>query len=732
MRQIFWTGFESFQGMFADAVKWERLVFEDVAAHTAVSSAGTDEDPVDVKKWSTNRENMVKDPQIFLFREVLLVCRRTDKDKFVLAASPVRVSSIVLSPQTVFDLKEEGHAPRSVRLMYGEYTYTIVAVSPERRNALKAAISEVLSRALVEDKVSPRRRQSSDVLLSTTTFTRPDIRSMVVEREEESSPEDAAMLALIAALLEETESPPTPAAPATPVKADGDLLQLPEGVELSGDQSSSLLRRKAALRKGSARDETPTRPSVSDKAGSTGAGASEGVRRVSQDEDSDPMLVSAAGEEQMVLQFVKGELLLMAGTRGKLIEYVTCPQARGILCQAPQKGKDSSLLKRKVGANTMLAKTSDAKFMAAFLLTYRLIIAPSALLAALQARFEFPDTDNEIEHIDLTSSQQQSAFQQNNRETRIKVLTVLEAWVRDYWHDFAIDPALLAALRSFLKVLVEYGYDQFSTYCEQLIAEQTKSWAARPAAVVPARVNSGPLASIMLHSDPAVLATQLTAYDAAIFNRIKPVEFLNHVIKPKKKAQGIVDGATFTSNLNEFIERFDKESYWVQAEVVAQQTPKEQAGMISKFAEVVRHCLAQRNLYSVFAIVGALGFPKIRKLKDAWDLVPRKVARYLQQLEETIMNPSKNMKNYREVLRKLEHEDPEAAILPFIPVVLKDLLFMNEGNDDQVESMINFDKLRMMAGYVLDLHERNIRGYYERPDPGFQAYLAVACVAPDE
>jgi hypothetical protein len=39
-------------------------------------------------------------------------------------------------------------------------------------------------------------------------------------------------------------------------------------------------------------------------------------------------------------------------------------------------------------------------------------------------------------------------------------------------------------------------------------------------------------------------------------------------------AQGIVDGATFTRNLNEFIERFDKESYWVQAEVLTQQSAK--------------------------------------------------------------------------------------------------------------------------------------------------------------
>ena len=39
--------------------------------------------------------------------------------------------------------------------------------------------------------------------------------------------------------------------------------------------------------------------------------------------------------------------------------------------QAPREGKDSSLLKRKVGAGSMLAKTTDQNFLSAFLLTYR-------------------------------------------------------------------------------------------------------------------------------------------------------------------------------------------------------------------------------------------------------------------------------------------------------------------------------------------------------------------------
>jgi hypothetical protein len=41
---------------------------------------------------------------------------------------------------------------------------------------------------------------------------------------------------------------------------------------------------------------------------------------------------------------------------------------------------------------------------------------------------------------------------------------------------------------------------------------------------------------------------------------------------------------------------------------------------------------------------------------------------------------------------------------------------MHEGNSEEVEKMINFDKLRMLAKYVLDLTDLTDRAYTEKPD----------------
>ena len=223
------------------------------------------------------------------------------------------------------------------------------------------------------------------------------------------------------------------------------------------------------------------------------------------------------------------------------------------------------------------------------------------------------------------------------------------------------------------------------------------------------------------------------------------------------------------------------------AEVATQTTAKSQAAMIDKFAEVARRCLAHHNFFSVFAILGALDFPDVRRLADAWALVSKQVRRLptrgsvlavtlfllllllllqavktVTQLQSTLLNPTRNMKVYREYLNRL---DPASVpIVPFIPVALKvptvryncyaavlgldrsfvfffvfflrwrwrwqDLYFTNE-NVESVDGVINFDKKRELARQAWALSDRGAPTYETtnplmRADKGLQAYLAVA------
>ncbi|XP_045143169.1 rap guanine nucleotide exchange factor 3 [Echinops telfairi] len=68
-------------------------------------------------------------------------------------------------------------------------------------------------------------------------------------------------------------------------------------------------------------------------------------------------------------------------------------------------------------------------------------------------------------------------------------------------------------------------------------------------------------------------------------------------------------------------------------------------------------------------------------------------------------DPSWNHRVYRLALTKLS-----PPIIPFMPLLLKDMTFIHEGNHTLVENLVNFEKMRMMARAVRLLHHCRSHG----------------------
>lgn len=56
------------------------------------------------------------------------------------------------------------------------------------------------------------------------------------------------------------------------------------------------------------------------------------------------------------------------------------------------------------------------------------------------------------------------------------------------------------------------------------------------------------------------------------------------------------------------------------------------------------------------------------------------------------MNPSRNHRAYRLAVAKLS-----PPYIPFMPLLLKDMTFIHEGNPNYVDKLVNFEKMRMIA-----------------------------------
>ena len=120
----------------------------------------------------------------------------------------------------------------------------------------------------------------------------------------------------------------------------------------------------------------------------------------------------------------------------------------------------------------------------------------------------------------------------------------------------------------------------------------------------------------------------------------------------------------------------------------------------------------------MFAIISGLGHAAVSRLKSSWEKLPSKYIRLFADMQQ-LMDPSRNMSRFVWEIEQecgmilmnacifvhryrnlVNGENVQPPIIPFYPVVKKDLTFIHLANDTTVEGLVNFEKLRMIAKEV--------------------------------
>lgn len=209
--------------------------------------------------------------------------------------------------------------------------------------------------------------------------------------------------------------------------------------------------------------------------------------------------------------------------------------------------------------------------------------------------------------------------------------------------------------------------------------------------------DNGP--SIILNLSAIELARQLTLYDAALFLKLQQRDYVRQLWKldlaaapttaPEDGRAGTVDAIRSVGD------RFNQVNGWVASAILREPNVRKRALMIQHFIKVCVCLKATNNFNSLFAIVGGLNSPAVRRLRDTWARVS---PRYMRQLErvEKLMDPSRNMRVYRAALR-----DTQPPFLPFFPLLLKDMQFAYDGNASYTaDGLINFEKLQIFSSIL--------------------------------
>ncbi|XP_042213028.1 rap guanine nucleotide exchange factor 4-like isoform X3 [Homarus americanus] len=193
------------------------------------------------------------------------------------------------------------------------------------------------------------------------------------------------------------------------------------------------------------------------------------------------------------------------------------------------------------------------------------------------------------------------------------------------------------------------------------------------------------------------LAYHITLHDWDLFSAIHEYEFLYQVFGRDHFGQVMC-------NLDVFLRRFNEIQYWVVTEICLANALSKRTQLLRKFIKLAAYCKEHQNLNAFFAIVIGLSNVAISRLTQTWERLSSRFRKMYTEFE-MLIDPSKNHRAYRIYVAKLL-----PPILPFTPLLMKDMTFTHEGNRTLMEGLVNFEKMHMLAQTL-----RTIRYCRSRP-----------------
>jgi alkyl hydroperoxide reductase subunit AhpC len=205
------------------------------------------------------------------------------------------------------------------------------------------------------------------------------------------------------------------------------------------------------------------------------------------------------------------------------------------------------------------------------------------------------------------------------------------------------------------------------------------------------------------------IAEQFTLVSFESFKRI-PMDVLI-----KKRFEKQTD-ATETP-LGRFVNFFNDSSRWICTQIVMAAS-EERPQRIAKFIMIMRELWSLSNFNGVMIFFSALNNGAITKLMDR--IVPNLPQEVIQSFEEVrnLMDHRLNFKNYREDL-----ESAPAPCIPYIALILRDLMHLEELETIEEDGRVNWHKLSSIGKILYKFSHYQTASYEFEAIPHIQRYF---------
>ncbi|KAJ9588304.1 hypothetical protein L9F63_018328, partial [Diploptera punctata] len=180
------------------------------------------------------------------------------------------------------------------------------------------------------------------------------------------------------------------------------------------------------------------------------------------------------------------------------------------------------------------------------------------------------------------------------------------------------------------------------------------------------------------------LAYHMTLFDWDLFWCVHEYELIYHTFGRHHFGQ-------ITANLDVFLRRFNEIQFWVVTELCLTPSLSKRVQILRKLIKLAAYCKEFQNLNAFFAIVMGLSNVAVSRLSLTWEKLPSKFRKLYTEFE-SLIDPSRNHRAYRISVGKLQ-----PPVVPFMPLLLKDMTFTHEGNKTCLDGLVNFEKMHMLA-----------------------------------
>ena len=317
-------------------------------------------------------------------------------------------------------------------------------------------------------------------------------------------------------------------------------------------------------------------------------------------------------------------------------------------------------------------------FLKTFIATYQSFTTPDLLFQKLVERYNVPrDQQYDISDEDWKTN--------IVLPIQFRVSNVIRKWLDQRFPDF--DYKLMRKLNDFIDThLRRDGHhlqvDSLAGSIKRQIEKQQELSFGR-------KLTSGPTGTgisceILLTTPSMKLAKHITAIDSQVYRSIHAYELCDHLISKR------------CTNITKMVDRFNIMSNWISFMIVTPETAADRAKVYSKFVEI-GCCLRSLNNFSgLLSLTSGLKNTCIHRLIQTQELISQQIQDDFKVLTN-LMSPDKSFKEYREALHSAS-----PPVVPYIGVYLGNLTFINDGNPNTIDGLINFRKCELMYTRVIE------------------------------